>query len=98
MMSRTPSRKPRWKSTYRARSASQKARFCESNAPSVMTGSSTISFQYKPSADAKAYSPPSPLAIALYFAPASAAGFASRNGAKLWEPSPSQTMLFAVDL
>jgi hypothetical protein len=46
-----PSRKSRWYSRYSPRTASQNARFCESNAPFVITGWSLRSDQWRPSGD-----------------------------------------------
>ena len=101
MMSRTrlppSSLKPRWKSTYRPRTVSQNARFCESNAPLVITGSSRSKDQWVPSGDVNAYNPPSPPASALYRTSGAQPGFASLKGAKLWEPIPSQMMLFFLE-
>ena len=78
---------------------SQKARFCESNAPSVITGLSLISDQWMASADWKTNNPPSPLLppIALYFASGLQSGFGSLNGTKLCFPTPVQMMLFFFD-
>ncbi len=94
-----PSRKSRWYSRYSPRSASQKARFCESNAPVVMTGSGFINVQWMPSVDWNAYSPclSPPTPNALYVASGAHLGFVSRNGTNAWAPTPSQTMLFCFE-
>ena len=102
MMPRTflPPNSPkcRWKSTYRPRTPSQNARFCESNAPTVITGSSRSSSQCTPSLDLRARNPSLPLpASALYSSPGRQSGLASLNGAKLCEPYPSQMILFFFD-
>jgi hypothetical protein len=47
----TPPVKVRQYARYTLRTGSQKARFCESNAPAVMTGSSAIGSHRRPSAD-----------------------------------------------
>jgi len=101
-----PAVKIRQYARYSRRTGSQKARFCESNAPSVITGLSLIGDQWMPSGDLNASSPRGPLerSTALYCASAGQSGFSSLNTAG-WPASVwafpiiplAMQMLFALE-